>query len=450
MTSAPPQYSHGMEIGPCVYCGSAAGARPLHIGWEAPPATLLSSLALVRGAAAHANGACGALSAQAASAIEEAALEVSFTLSDQWRRSVWQDGAGAGLAYPVDIAIAQAARRRAEISAMDVRRHQCADAFLTAAHAAALLTCERDLLPAVDELSCVLETKASAWSGVIKIGRTHLQDAAPLTLGQEMSGYLQQARNGHARLRAAAEALRHAPLGQGCLGTGSGVPAGFSDRAVARLCDLTGLRLKPAPLALADLAGPGALAFMHAALAALAAALFKISSDVSLLASGPRAGFNELRGAESGLVCASQPGKSNPDAAEALAQVCVLVMGADSAVAVAASQGHFERNAFLPLLAFNVLRSTRLLADAVRVFTRMGLAGLEPRTDVLARNVAHSVMLVTALAPHIGYDSAARIARNAYRRNLSLREAALASGLVDAATFDRLVRPERMLGPEGS
>lgn len=448
MTSAPSQYSDDLAIGPCVYCGSAAGARPLHIGWEAPPNSLLWALALVRGAAAHANGACGALNAQAASAIEEAAQEVSSRLPGEWRRSVWQDG--AGLAYPLDIAILEAARRRVEVSAMDVRRHQCADAFLTAAHAAALLTCERDLLPAVDELSCVLEAKASAWSGVIKIGRTHLQDAAPLTLGQEMSGYLQQARNGQVRLRGAAGALRYAPLGQGCLGTGAGVPAGFSDCAVARLCDLTGLRLEPAPCALAELAGPGALAFMHAALAALAAALFKISSDVCLLASGPNAGFNELRRAESGLVCASQPGKSNPDAAEALAQVCVLVMGADSAVAVAASQGHFERNAFLPLLAFNVLRSTRLLADAVRVFTRMGLAGLEPRTDVLARNVAQSVMLVTALAPHIGYDSAARIARDAYRRNLSLREAALASGLVDAATFDRFVRPEQMLGPEAS
>lgn len=330
-----------------------------------------------------------------------------------------------------------------------MRRHQCVEAVQTALHIAALRLWETGLSPALAHLTGLLEQKAAAWSGLIKIGRTHLQDAAPLTLGQEVSGWLQQVRNGRTRLSAAAEHLLAVPFGRGCLGTGAGVPAGFAASAVRRLAELTGLALRPSSDALADLTGPGRIAFFHAALATLAAALFKIASDVRLLASGPAAGFNELRLPETGLPCSSLPGKTNPDAAEALAQVCVQVIGADGAVALAASQGQFESNGFLPLLAFNVLRSTTLLSDAIRVFADQGVAGLEPRKDVLGLNVAQSVMLVTALAPHIGYDPAAKIARDAYQRKVSLREAALASGEVDAETYERLVRPERMLGPDG-
>lgn len=216
-----------------------------------------------------------------------------------------------------------------------------------------------------------------------------------------------------------------------------------------RLGELADLRLVPSPDPLAEQSGLGALVFAHSALATAAAAFFKIASDVALLTSGPNAGFNELQLAETGLTCSSLPGKSNPDATECLAQVCVQIVGADSAVAFAGSQGQFELSGFAPLAAFNVLRSMTLLADALQVFARFGVAGLEARTEVLERYVARSVMLVTAVAPVIGYDAAAKIARAAYEKNLDLRDAALASGLVDEDTYDRLVRPQRMLGPDG-
>lgn len=447
--SASDQYSSSAVIGPCLYCGAPAGRLTLRIGAEPPSPALIRALGEVRAAAALANRDCGALDQARSEALARAALQVSVQPPDAWGRSLWQDGGGAGLAYPLDLAILEVAREHADFGPDDVRRHQCVEAVQTALHIAALRLWETGLSPALAHLTGLLEQKAAAWSGLIKIGRTHLQDAAPLTLGQEVSGWLQQVRNGRTRLSAAAEDLLAVPFGRGCLGTGAGVPAGFAASAVRRLAELTGLALRPSSDALADLTGPGRIAFFHAALATLAAALFKIASDVRLLASGPAAGFNELRLPETGLPCSSLPGKTNPDAAEALAQVCVQVIGADGAVALAASQGQFESNGFLPLLAYNVLRSATLLSGAIRLFTDQGVAGLEPRKDVLARNVAQSVMLVTALAPHIGYDAAAKIARDAYQRKVSLREAALASGEVDAETYERLVRPERMLGPNG-
>lgn len=450
MDAAPREDSLDSAVGPCVYCGAPAGARGLRVGDDPCPAALNRALALVRAAAARANSDIGHIEPDVGEAIALAALQISEQRALGFARSVWQDGGGAALAYPLDAAILKAARRRVAVPAADIRRHQCADAVQTAVQVAALAVCEQALAPALDELAAELEQKTQAWAGLIKIGRTHLQDAAPLTLGQEVSGYLQQVRNSRERVLAAAEGLRSIPLGRGCLGVGAGVPVGFAERAVQRLTDLTALPLRRSQDALADLSGPGALAFYHAALAALAAALFKIASDISLLTSGPNAGFNELRLAETGLLCSALPGKTNPDPAEALAQVCVQVMGSDAAVVFATSQGQFEANAYLPLLAFNLLRSTVLIGDAVRVFARQGVAGLEPRRDVLAQNVAKSVMLVTALAPHIGYDAAASIAKDAYRRNISLRQAAMESGLVDAAAYDRLVRPERMLGPDGA
>lgn len=408
----------------------------------------MQALALVRAAAAHANKACGMLDGAVAEALERAAVELAEDPAPRWGRTVWQDGGGAGVAYPLDCAIIAQASRFTRIGGGPVRLNQCVDAFQTAAHVAALQVVA-ELDGALDQLATLLEHKAAAWVSLIKTGRTHLQDAAPITLGQEVTGYLQQVRNGRSRLRLAAEGLRRLPLGRGCLGTGAGVPPAFAGLAIERLAELTRLPLQPSHDALADLAGPGALAFVHAALAGLAASLFKIASDVTLLSSGPVAGFNELRPSETGLLCSALPGKTNPDAAETLAQVSVHVIGADTAVAFATSQGQFEGNAYLPLLAFNLLKSTSLLAESIVVFAQQGVAGLEPRRDVIAQNVANSVMLVTALTPHIGYEAAAEIARDAYGRNISLREAALASGRVDAATYDRLIRPERMLGPDG-
>ena len=448
MPPAPSEYSSAPPIGPCLYCGAPPGARPLTIGADPAPAGLLKTLALVRAAAAHANGACGDLEAGVARSLEDAARRLAQQpLEDLRGPTIWQDNGGAAIAYPVDLLILQGAVGARVIDPTAVRRNQCADAVQTAIQVAVLQICEADLEPALARLEVELVHKAQAWAGLIKIGRTHLQDAAPLTLGQEVSAYVQQVRNGRARLRAAAEALLRVPLGRGCVGTGAGVPRGFAKQAVDRLATLSGLPVQPSAHALVDLSGPASLAFLHAAFATLAASLFKIASDVTLLASGPSAGFNELRLPDTGLVCSSLPGKQNPDAAEALALVCAQVIGADSAVGFASSQVPFEGPAPLPVLAFNLLRSARLLSDAVRVFAEHGVAGLEPRPEVLEANVRRSVMLVTALAPHIGYDAAAKIARDAYRRNLDLREAAIASGQINAATFDRLVRPGRLRGP---
>jgi fumarate hydratase, class II len=292
-----------------------------------------------------------------------------------------------------------------------------------------------------------LEAKALAWAGIVKIGRTHAQDATPLTLGQEVSGWARQVRAGIERIELTLAGLYELAQGGTAVGTGLNAPKGFAEAVAAEIAAATGLPFVTAPNKFEALGSQDALLFAHGALNTVAASLHKIANDIRFLGSGPRAGLGELSLPENEPGSSIMPGKVNPTQCEALTQVCAQVFGNHAAVTFAASQGHFELNVYRPVVAYNVLQSIRLLADACESFTTNLLAGLEPRLDNLAAGVERSLMLVTALAPAIGYDKAAAIAKNAHKRGVTLREAALASGHVSAEDYDRLVRPEAMLGP---
>jgi fumarate hydratase class II len=293
-----------------------------------------------------------------------------------------------------------------------------------------------------------LEAKARAWDGIVKIGRTHTQDATPLTLGQEVSGYARQVRAGIERIEQTLPGLYELAQGGTAVGTGLNAPRGFAEAVAGEIATATGLPFVTAPNKFEALAAQDALLFAHGALNTVAASLYKIANDIRLLGSGPRAGLGELALPENEPGSSIMPGKVNPTQCEALTQVCTQVFGNHATVTFAASQGHFELNVYRPVVAYNVLQSTRLLADASDSFTANLLEGLEPRLDNIARGVERSLMLVTALAPAIGYDKAAAIAKQAHKSGATLREAAVASGHVSAEDYDRLVRPEDMLGPE--
>ena len=292
-----------------------------------------------------------------------------------------------------------------------------------------------------------LEAKAQAWARIVKIGRTHTQDATPLTLGQEVSGWARQVRAGIERIELGLPGLYELAQGGTAVGTGLNAPRGFAEAIAAEIASATGLPFVTAPNKFEALASQDALLFAHGALNTLAAGLHKIANDIRFLGSGPRAGLGELALPENEPGSSIMPGKVNPTQCEALTQVCAQVFGNHTAVTFAASQGHFELNVYRPVVASNVLQSIRLLGDACDSFTANLLAGLEPRLDNLAAGVERSLMLVTALAPAIGYDAAAAIAKDAHKRGLTLREAAIASGKVSPEDYDRLVRPEDMLGP---
>jgi len=320
------------------------------------------------------------------------------------------------------------------------------DTIPTAIHVAAALAITGELLPALGRMANDLESKAEAWAGIVKIGRTHTQDATPLTLGQEVSGWARQVRAGIGRIELALPGLYELAQGGTAVGTGLNAPAGFAEAIAAEIAEATGLPFVSAPNKFEALAGQDALLFSHGALNTLAASLYKIANDIRLLGSGPRAGLGELALPANEPGSSIMPGKVNPTQCEALTQVCAQVIGNHATVTFAASQGQFELNVYRPVVAHAVLQSVRLLADACDSFTRNLLAGLEPRLDNLAAGVERSLMLVTALAPAIGYDRAAAIAKDAHARGITLREAALASGFVSAEDYDRLVRPEAMLG----
>jgi fumarate hydratase class II len=320
------------------------------------------------------------------------------------------------------------------------------DCFPTAMHLSAALACHRRLLPALDALAAALEEKARAFADIIKVGRTHLQDATPVTLGQEVSGWAAQARLGAGRVEAALPGVCALAQGATAVGTGLNAHPEFAARFARRAAQETGLPFVSAPNKFEALASHDALVFLHGALTALAAGLFKIANDVRLLGSGPRAGLGELLLPENEPGSSIMPGKVNPTQAEALTMVCARVMGNQATVAFAGSQGHLELNAFKPVIADAVLQSIRLIADAADSFRINCVEGLRAEEVRIAQSLERSLMLVTALAPAIGYDAAAAIAKSAHVKNASLREAALAAG-VPAATFDALVRPQDMLAP---
>lgn len=421
---------------------------------EAMPAEIVRALAMVKLAAARVNRA--ELPADLGKAIEQAAGEVvAGDHADQFPLAIWQTGSGTQTNMNVNEVIASRANElltgqrggKQPVHPNDhVNRHQSSnDSFPTALHLAVALAATGRLIPAVDGMIAQLDQLAQAWRGVVKTGRTHLQDATPLTLGQEFSAY-------GAQLGQCSEELQTAldrgvlALAQGgtAVGTGLNAPPGFAEAMAAELGEISGLALRPADNAFAALAGQEPLVRFSGATVTLACALTKLANDLRLLASGPRCGIGELRLPENEPGSSIMPGKVNPTQCEMLTMVCAQVIGNHQAVVVGGMQGQLQLNVFKPLIGAAVLRSIDLLAIGSDSFTRYALTGLEPDQERIAELLGRSLMLVTALVPELGYDRAAAIARLASEENLTLRDAALKSG-VTPALFDRLVRPETMV-----
>jgi fumarate hydratase class II len=432
--------------------------RNFRIGGERMPLPFIHAFGLQKRAAALANAALGELEPRLADAIAAAAQEVAEgKWDDHFPLVVWQTGSATQTHMNVNEVIANRAIEllggvigtKAPVHPNDhVNRGQSSnDAVPTAMHIATARQLVEALLPALRKLHRSLAGKARAFDDVIKIGRTHLQDAVPLTLGQEFSGYAAQVAIAIAGVETALAGLYELAQGGTAVGTGLNAHPEFAARFCQEVATLTGLPFRPATNTFAALAGHEPLLQVSGALNTTAAALFKVASDIRLLASGPRCGFGELILPANEPGSSIMPGKINPTQAEALTQVCVQVFGNHATVTFAAASGHFELNVFKPVILFNVLQSIRLLAEASESFVDHCLIGLEANRERIAELVDRSLMLVTALAPHIGYDAAAAIAKKAYAEGISLKEAAVALALVTAEDFDRWVRPADMLRP---
>ena len=424
---------------------------------ERMPIEIVHALALVKQAAARVNRAHG-LGPTIADAIEAAAAEVvAGTLDDQFPLVIWQTGSGTQtnmnvnevIAGRANEALAGARGGKTPVHPNDhVNMSQSSnDSFPTALHIAAVLACRHRLLPALKQLEEALLAKAKAWDDIVKIGRTHLQDATPLTLGQEFSGYYAQLHLAYVRTEPfVTHALSRLAQGGTAVGTGLNAPAGFGEAFAAEISALTGFAFETAPNKFEALASNDTLVDLSGRLNSLAVALTKIANDIRLLGSGPRSGLGELDLPANEPGSSIMPGKVNPTQCEMLTMVAGQVIGNHVAVTVGGMQGHLELNVFKPLIGANVLRSIDLLSVGMETFAANCVDGLEPNRGRIAELVDRSLMLVTALAPEIGYDNAAKIAKHAHAEGLTLREAALALGLVDAETFDRVVRPEAMIG----
>ena len=428
------------------------------IGEERMPGALIRAFGTVKRAAAETNKQLGSLDARRARAIVAAAQEViDGRLNDHFPLVVWQTGSGTQTNMNLNEVIANRANEmlggklgaKAPVHPNDhVNMSQSSnDCFPTAMHIAAANEIVQLLMPALAHLQDALQTKAKAFSHIVKIGRTHTQDATPLTLGQEFSGYAAQAKGGIVRLRLALKQLY--PLAQGgtAIGTGLNAKPQFAAAFARRVAQLTRLPFVSAPNKFEALAAHDAYVFAHGAIASAATGLFKIANDIRLLGSGPRSGLGELILPANEPGSSIMPGKVNPTQCEALTMVCCRVFGNAATIDVAASQGHFELNVYKPVLAYSMLQSIRLLADAARSFTDHCVAGLRADEARIGELMRRSLMLVTALAPKIGYDKAAAIARAAHARGTTLREEAIRLGHVTGKEFDRLVRPERMTRP---
>ena len=428
------------------------------IGEERMPRPLIAALAIVKRAAAETNLELGSLDGRRAKAIVQVAQEIiDGKLDDHFPLVVWQTGSGTQTNMNVNEVIANRAneklgRKLGTKSPIHPNDHvnmsqSSNDCFPTAMHIAAAQEISQRLLPALTHLQAALAAKTKAFAAIVKIGRTHTQDATPLTLGQEFSGYAAQVTSGIARTKTGLQELY--PLAQGgtAVGTGLNAKRQFAKLFAKKVAAITGLPFVSAPNKFEALASHGALVFAHGALNALAADLFKIANDIRFLGSGPRSGFGELILPENEPGSSIMPGKVNPTQCEALTMVCCRVFGNDTTIAVAASQGHFELNVFKPVIAYAALQSIRLLADAALSFTDhcvVRIRANEPRIRELMKS---SLMLVTALAPRIGYDKAAQIAKAAHANGTTLREEAVKLGFVSGEEFDRLVQPARMTRP---
>ena len=429
------------------------------IGTERMPVPLVHALGLVKLAAARTNRALGLLEPGLADAIEEAARDVAEgRLDDEFPLVVWQTGSGTQTNMNANEVISNRAIRRLggapgskrPVHPNDhVNKGQSSnDTFPTAMHVAAAVEISRGLLPALARLTKALNRKARDFASIVKIGRTHLQDATPLTLGQEFSAYAAQLEAGERRVRAALDELL--PLAQGgtAVGTGLNTQAGFAEGIAAELAALTGLPFRTAANKFEALATHDAMVAAHGALNTLAASLYKIANDVKLLGSGPRAGIGELILPENEPGSSIMPGKVNPTQAEALTMVCARVFGNQATITFAGSQGHLELNVFKPVIADAFLQSVRLLSEACESFAENCIEGIRANESRIEDLVSQSLMLVTALAPRIGYDAAAAIAKAAHRNGTTLRQEAMLSGLIDETTFDILVDARRMLAPD--
>ncbi len=429
------------------------------IGWEKQPAPIVRALGIVKRAAAEANLELGKLEPKLAKTIIAAAQEViDGKLNEHFPLVVWQTGSGTQSNMNANEVISNRAIEmmggvmgsKKPVHPNDhVNMSQSSnDTFPTAMHIACAEQISTDLLPALEHLHAALKAKSNDWKKIIKIGRTHTQDATPLTLGQEFSGYAKQIENGIARIKSTLPSLMELAQGGTAVGTGLNAPKGFDKLVAAKIADITGLGFKTAPNKFEALAAHDAMVMSHGAITTVAASCFKIANDIRFLGSGPRAGLGELALPENEPGSSIMPGKVNPTQCEALTQVCAHIMGNNAAIAFAGSQGHFELNVFNPMMAYNFLQSVRLLADAAISFTDNCVVGIEPRIDNIAKGVENSLMLVTALNERLGYDACAKIAKTAHKNGTTLREEAVGGGYLTDAEFTKLVRPEKMIGPK--
>jgi len=429
------------------------------IGGEVMPPEIIAAFAIVKKAAALANFELGLLDAERRDLIVAAADEImAGKLAGNFPLVVWQTGSGTQTNMNLNEVIANRAIEMAggEMGSKSpvhpndhVNLSQSSnDTFPTAMHIAAVRAIEEDLIPKVGTLRQTLEAKAKAFADIVKIGRTHLMDATPLTLGQEISGWAAQLGYAEDAIGATMPQLTELALGGTAVGTGLNTHPDFAARVARIISELAGHPFTSAPNKFALMAAHDAFVGTSGALKQLAAAAMKIANDVRWLASGPRSGLGELTIPTNEPGSSIMPGKVNPTQAEALTMVAVQVMGNDAAIGFAASQGNFELNVFKPVIAYNLMQSIRLLGDAAQSFERHCAAGIEPNRERIAQHLSNSLMLVTALNPHIGYDKAAKIAKHAHQTGTSLRDAAIALGILSGEEFDKMVRPEEMTGPK--
>src|SRR3954467_9871804 len=424
---------------------------------EQMPPEVVHALGFVKQAAARVNAKAGGLDAEIAEAVQQAAGEVASGVhDDQFSLVIWQTGSGTQSNMNANEVVAGRANEiltgarggKSPVHPNDhVNKGQSSnDSFPTAMHVAAARSVHDRLLPALGTIHRRLKALAGDWDRIVKIGRTHLQDATPLTLGQEFSGYAFQIESGIARIEAVLPRLHQLAQGGTAVGTGLNAPQGFGERFAAEIAQLTRLPFETAPNKFEALAAHDTLVELSGALNVLAVSLSKIANDIRLLGSGPRCGLGELKLPENEPGSSIMPGKVNPTQCEMLTMVAAQVTGNNVAVTVGGLQGHLELNVFKPLIIANVLRSIDLLATGMESFRERAVEGLEPDRARIADLMSRSLMLVTALAPEIGYDNAAKIAKHAHEKGLTLKQAGLELGLVDEATFDRVVKPEAMVG----